>query len=139
MPQSYTRVFIHLTWSTKDRAPVLAGELQATVYRGLHSECEKLGVDVVALGGIEDHVHLLVRLPPAVSLAELMRQCKGSTSHLVNAAVAPERPFRWQNAYRAFSVSPSSVERVKQYIARQREHHDEGTTHREHEPGSASH
>lgn len=123
MPDSYTRVFVHCIWSTWDREPVLTGEVEATVYRGLRDECQRLGAEVLAIGGVEDHVHLLVRLPATLTVAELMKHCKGATSHLVNHSVATDGLFRWQGAYRAFSVTPGGVREVESYLARQREHH----------------
>lgn len=127
MPDSYTRVFVHCVWSTWDRAPDLVGEVEATVYRSLRAECARMGVEVLALGGVADHVHLLVRLPPSVSLAGVMKQCKGASSHLVNHSGDEGFLFRWQGAYRAFSVAPDGVRRVQDYIARQREHHASGS------------
>ncbi len=87
VPDSYTRVFVHCVWSTWDRAPDLVGEVEATVYRSLRAECARMGVEVLALSGVADHVHLLVRLPPSVSLAGVMKQCKGASSHLVTTRV----------------------------------------------------
>ena len=121
--QSRVAVFLHLTWGTWDRLPLLTGEVESSVYRALGAECTKLGTDLVALGGIEDHVHLLTRLPATVSLAELVKQLKGSSTHLVTHLLTQGQSFKWQGGYAAFSVSPRHLRQVSDYIAHQRHHH----------------
>src|SRR5947209_2742512 len=81
--QPYTQLYIHLVWSTWDRLPLLTPELKATVYVCIQAECHALNTDVIATGGIEDHVHLLVRIPTTISIADLVKQIKGASSHLV--------------------------------------------------------
>jgi putative transposase len=78
----------------------------------------------LAIGGVADHVHLLVRFPTSVSLARLVQQLKGSSSHLVNH-LHPEvrRRFRWQGGYSAFTLARRDVPAVSRYILRQEEHH----------------
>jgi REP element-mobilizing transposase RayT len=82
-----------------------------------------LKCEALAVGGTSNHVHILVRLSPAVSVADLVKQVKGSTSHLVTHVIDPDGFFKWQGAYRAFTVSKSGVNKVKQYILNQKEHH----------------
>ncbi len=135
----HTRVaaFIHFVWATWDRLPLLTGEFEREAHRAIAAKCVKLHADVVAIGGIEDHVHLLVRIPATISLADLVGQAKGATAHLAtHRLLPPGQFFKWQGAYAAFSVSLSDVPRVKAYIARQREHHALGTTLDEWELGA---
>ena len=80
----------------------------------------------LAIGGIEDHVHLLVRLHTSVAVATLAKEVKGSTSHLVTHVITPNEAFKWQGAYGAFTVWKADVPVVKAYIERQREHHASG-------------
>jgi REP element-mobilizing transposase RayT len=72
---------------------------------------------------VEDHVHLLVRLPATVAVAKLAQQVKGASAHLITHVIAPDRFFKWQGAYGAFSVSPRDLDAVCAYIHHQREHH----------------
>jgi len=116
-------VFVHLTWGTWDRLPLLTSEIEMSVHRALGAECAKLGAELVALGGVEDHAHLLTRLPATVSLAELVKQIKGSSTHLVTHLLAQGASFKWQGGYAAFSVSPRHLRQVSDYIANQRYHH----------------
>ena len=83
-------------------------------------------MDVLAIGGIADHVHLLIRFPASISLSELVKQIKGSTSHLVTHR-SPQ-PFKWQGGYGAFTVSKKEVDKISLYIANQEARHAESTT-----------
>lgn len=128
MRRSKLRVFVHLVWRTWDRLPLLTPEWQAQAYRVIGEKCRELGAEVVAVGGIADHVHLLVTLPATLPLATLVKEVKGSSGHLLaSQATESHRFFKWQGAYGAFSVSPHEVDMVAKYIARQPEHHAEGS------------
>jgi REP element-mobilizing transposase RayT len=81
----------------------------------------------IAMGGVEDHVHVLVRIPPEISPSELVRQLKGVSSHLVNAEINPDGVFKWQGGYGAFSMSSDQVARVRWYIENQPSHHQNKT------------
>jgi len=91
--------------------------------RALGAECARLNAEVLAIGGVEDHVHLLLRLPATLSLSELLKQLKGTSAHLVTHQLAPDAFFKWQGGYAAFSVSPRHLRQVADYIANQRHHH----------------
>jgi REP element-mobilizing transposase RayT len=81
---------------------------------------------VGAIGGIEDHVHVVVRYPPAVSISELVKHMKGVSSRLIQQEVRLGGFFKWQGSYGAFSVSPRDVEMIRRYVHRQEEHHRTG-------------
>ncbi len=125
--RSDVAVFVHLVWGTWDRLPLLVGEVERGVYRALEGKCRELGADLVAIGGIEDHVHLLVRLPATLAVADLVKHLKGASSHLVTHRIAPDAFFKWQGAYGAFSVSLDDRLAVRHYILTQRAHHTAGT------------
>ncbi len=126
MRRSMDEVFVHLVWATWDRAPVLVGALRVTAFRVIGAKCEELGVQLLALNGVEDHVHALVRLPTALSVAALVKELKGSSGHAVaQLAKAEGQFFKWQGAYGAFSVSSYDVDKIASYIKRQAEHHAE--------------
>jgi putative transposase len=120
-------VFVHLVWATWDRLPFLTPEVEREVHRAIGAECDELGAQVVAIGGVEDHVHLLARLPATLSIADLVKHAKGASSHLVTHGLGPGQVFKWQGAYGAVSVSPHEVSQVSDYIARQKEHHATGS------------
>jgi putative transposase len=118
----FTHLYVHLVWATWDRLPLITGEIERTPYAAIRLEADKLRVEVLELGGVEDHVHVLARLPTTVSVAELAKQLKGSTSHLVTHRLIGVETFKWQGGYGAFSVSKSGVPRVAGYIQNQRAH-----------------
>jgi putative transposase len=128
MREPFTQLFVHLVWATWDRLPLVTAELRPAIYGCIQAECSGLGAEVVAIGGVEDHVHVLVRLPTTVSVAELVKQIKGASSHLVTHRLGKWGEFKWQGGYGAFTVSRSEVPIVRRYVLRQEEHHRAGST-----------
>ena len=125
--RTHVAVYVHLVWGTWDRLPLLNRDLENDVHRVLAAECLALRCDVVTVGGIADHVHLLVRLSPTVSIADLVKQLKGSSTHLVTHKFVPGGFFKWQAGYGAVTVSPRHLDQASNYISRQREHHAANT------------
>jgi len=139
MRHSHVAVFIHYVWATWDRLPLLTGEVERAVYRQIGDKCASLGADLIALGGVEDHVHMLVQAPATISIADFMNYVKGASSHLVTHEVLDGKTlFKWQGSYGAFSVSPRHRDAVVQYIKRQREHHAVGSLIAAYEPDAFS-
>ena len=120
-------VFVHLVWATWDRLPLLVAAIEREAHRAIETKCKELGAEIIAFGGVEDHIHLLVRLPATLPVADLVKHLKGASSHLLTQRLHPDDFFKWQGAYAAFSVSIDHLDRVSQYIARQREHHANNT------------
>jgi putative transposase len=89
--------------------------------------CRNLGCTPLAIGGINDHVHLLMRLSPKIAVAQLVGQIKGASSHAVTHAIRPDYFFKWQGSYGAFTISQRSIEQVYSYIQHQKKHHAERT------------
>lgn len=117
MRAPYTQLYLHLVWSTWNRLPLLVPRAQSTAYDSFRAECEQMGAAALAVGGMLDHVHLLVRFPTTVSVAGLVKQVKGASSRLLSLQLADAgRPFKWQGGYGAFTVSRSHVPRVRAYI-----------------------
>ena len=125
MREPFTKLFVHLVWATWDRLPILSPEVIAVVEKAIQHECHGLGVEVVAFGAVSDHVHILVRIPTTLAVADLVKQVKGSSSHLLNHRL--KTPFKWQGGYGAFTVSASALPRVRDYVLNQETHHQYGT------------
>jgi REP element-mobilizing transposase RayT len=124
MPQSLARIYIHLVFSTKHRRPFLKDEgLRERVHAYLVGICKNLDCPSLKTGGVEDHVHLLCRFGKGVELQNLQRDLKRDSSKWVKTQEPRLAEFHWQLGYGAFSISPSHVEGLKRYIARQEEHH----------------
>ena len=126
-PRSHTRLYAHLVWATWDRAPLITPAIRDRIYPMMQRHAVNLGAEVLAIGGIEDHVHVLVRFPSRVPIAELVRCMKGGSSYLATQVMGAI--FRWQGSYGAFTVSERGVDRVRAYVLNQEAHHRDGTTH----------
>jgi putative transposase len=127
MPNSHTEVYIHLVWATWDRQSLITSAIETRLYNQLRSRCRDMQAHLHAIGGMPDHIHLLIRLPATLSIAEIVRDLKGASSHFATHLLGcPD--FRWQGAYSAFSVGPKGVEAVCTYIEGQKQHHSRQTT-----------
>jgi putative transposase len=98
-------------------------DVRPRVHAYLATVCRDLGAEVVRLGGVADHVHIVTTLPRTVSQAQLIEQIKKVSSQWIKKLDARYRGFFWQRGYFAFSVSPSQLEAVLQYVDTQQEHH----------------
>lgn len=134
MRAPFTQLHVHLIWSTWDRLPLISPAIEAPLYATLATKCRKLKCAPLAIGGVSDHLHLLVRLDPAVAVSRLVQELKGSSSHLITHEIAPEEFFKWQGAYRAFSVGSDAVPSVRKYIDNQKQHHADGSLLTDWEP-----
>ena len=116
-------LYVHLIWRTWDSLPLITQDIENRLYRSIHTEANKAGCTVLALNGDLDHVHLLVSLPTTITIATLMKQIKGVSSHFVNEVLAPADYFKWQGGYGAFTVSRWDLDKISNYIKGQKEHH----------------
>ena len=125
--RSKAYVYIHFVWATRDRLPLVTPNIERRLYRCLTELCERSACTVFAVGGMPDHVHLLVLMAPTTSISVLMKSVKGSSSRFVSAELKPGDLFDWQDHYGAFSVSPRERGKIVAYIENQKQHHAEGT------------
>jgi REP element-mobilizing transposase RayT len=125
MREPYTQLYIHLVWSTWDRLPLITSEIEPRLYSAIAEKCRELKCVPLEIGGISDHAHVLVRFHTTVPIATLVKEIKGSSSHLVTHVIQPDEPFKWQGAYGAFTIRKSEVPTVKRYIQNQKKHHAE--------------
>jgi REP-associated tyrosine transposase len=122
MPATYCSLHYHVTFSTKDRYPMITKDWRWNLHAYLGGIVRTLGGVPIAVGGIEDHVHALIGLCAAHSHADIMRELKGGSSEWVHATVG-KKHFTWQPGYFGVTVSPSHLIRVRQYILNQEDHH----------------
>lgn len=124
MPQSLAKIYLHLVFSTKDRAPSLSKrELRQETHAYLAGACRKLGSPSLIVGGVEDHVHILCYMSRTLAVADLVKEVKRESSKWIKTKDGVSSGFRWQGGYGAFSVSPSHVDKLRKYIANQEAHH----------------
>ncbi|MBK8205439.1 MAG: IS200/IS605 family transposase [Planctomycetes bacterium] len=121
MSHTYTKLLTHIMFSTKNRDRTIAAEVQPKLHAYLGGIVRDLGGSALAAGGVEDHVHLLVILPPRLALSDTMREIKSGSSRWMKEEHEPK--FAWQTGFTAFSVSQTKVAETIKYIETQAEHH----------------
>ena len=123
MAQSFTNLIYHIALSTKDRQPLITDAHQSRLYEYISGTIRGLNGISLAINGTEDHVHLLAKLRPDRALSDVLRDLKVNASGWMHDVFPDMKDFSWQRGYGAFTVSRSNVEKVQDYIARQKEHH----------------
>ncbi len=127
MASTLTNLLYHVVFTTRKKqnliVPALSDELYSYIGGIIREEKGKL----LKIGGTLNHVHILARFPASVTVSEMMRRIKGSSSKWVNESSKSTSHFTWQRGYGAFSVSESSIENVISYIGNQEEHHKKTT------------
>lgn len=113
---------VHIVFSTKNREPFIAASLAPRLHAYLGGIARNRKCEPVAVGGVDDHVHLLIGVHPSIALADLVRDLKANSSKWMHEGIG-DRGFGWQTGYAAFSVSRSNTTDVVNYIHNQREHH----------------
>ena len=124
----YWRLFYHCIWSTKERLPTIVPAIEKPLHKAILAKAKDPGAFPYAVGGTEDHVHLVVSVPPRLSLAHFVGQVKGASSHLANHALHAIGAFSWQAEYGVVSFSGRQLDRIVRYVLNQRQHHAEGST-----------
>ena len=120
MSHTYAQNVIHVVFSTKDRRKLMPNEFRPRMWAYVAGICKKLDILVHAAGGMDDHIHLLVQIPPTVAVAKAVLAIKSNSSRWANEE---GYKFAWQQGYGAFSVSSSNVPVVVHYIQNQEAHH----------------
>lgn len=123
MSSTYHQIFVHLVWSTADRLPLIRAAIEPALYSAIAAKCDSLRCVTLAVGGVEDHVHLVVRMPPTLSISDLAQAVKGASSHLMNHALTPQTRFQWQGGFGAFTFRKPDIDEVVWYVRNQKAHH----------------
>jgi len=123
MPQTLSAIYLHVIFSTKNREPLITNDLAPRLHAYLGGIVREEDAVAMEIGGMDDHVHLLLSIAPKHSLADLMRIIKTNSSRWVHELGSEHASFAWQSGYAAFSVSKSNLDAVRHYIATQEEHH----------------
>ena len=122
MPSTHTSLHLHIVFSTKDRVVSIKAEWRQRLHSYLGGALNSLSVVPLSVGGVADHVHLLVGIKPIHALSDVMRDVKKASSMWVHDEIG-HRQFAWQEGYGAFSVSHSNLEQVLEYVEHQEAHH----------------
>lgn len=124
MPHSYAQNRVQVVFSTKERKRLIDPAIQGRLWKYVAGIAQNHGVHVLAVGGVEDHLHVLLDLPPMLPLAKAIQTIKANSSKWMSEHRGT-RDFAWQEGYGAFSVSASNAKAVVHYIENQTEHHKE--------------
>ena len=124
MPQSLVQFYAHIVYSTKNRVPHLENpEHRADLYKYMRGIYNNLNTPIVEINGVADHIHVLCRLSSGIEIQKLIAEQKRDSSKYVKTLASDLSTFYWQTGYGAFSVSPSHVPQLCEYIRNQEEHH----------------
>jgi REP element-mobilizing transposase RayT len=129
----YTKVMLHFIWTTKNRMPIITDELKPLLLSHIKQNSIKKDIFIDTLNCTEDHIHLLVSLGTEQTISKIAMLIKGESSFWANKAKLIKNKFEWQDEYIALSVSESAIDKVRQYILNQEEHHKKKTFLQEYE------
>lgn len=123
MSQSLSKVYIHITFSTKDRQYLIDKNIKESLFQYLGGVCKGLQCNPVQVGGFTDHVHILCLLSRKIAQMDLLEELKKQSSKWIKTQGNQYSNFYWQDGYGVFSVNPTQVNIVVDYIKNQEEHH----------------
>lgn len=123
MANTYSSLFYHIVFSTKNRKNFINREIEKRVWSYLGGIARKHKVTALQIGGIENHIHALLMSPPILAPSKIGQFLKGDSSKWIHQEFPDLKSFAWQDGYGAFSVSKSNVPKVIDYIKNQRRHH----------------
>lgn len=125
---AFWRLYYHLFWATKERQSLIIPEREPKLYSYIIGKADSLGFIIHAIGGIEDHIHLVTSIPPSLAIAEFVKHIKGSSAHRFNQDSPPtSAKFGWQRGYGVFSLGGKQLDEAIAYVSNQKQHHSQGT------------
>ena len=123
MSQSLSKVYLHIVFSTKERTPWIDHNIEKEVHSYLAKICSEIGCNALEIGGMQDHLHLLVLQSRTVTISKLLETVKSNSSKWIKSKGSQYTNFCWQKGYGGFSVDQTTLPAVKNYILNQKEHH----------------
>ena len=127
MSQSLVKNYIHIIFSTKNRQPLIYAPIESELHSYLAGICKALECYPLKVGGYNDHIHILCMLSKKIPLVTLIEEVKSNSSKWIKTKGQSLKTFYWQEGYGAFSVNPSQVDTVTEYISNQHQHHSKKT------------
>ena len=120
---SYVSCYFHCVFSTKERRPFITPELRERLWPFLGGIARQNKMKAIKIGGVEDHVHILLSLPSTMAISKALQLIKGGSSKWIHETFPGQRGFAWQEEYGAFSVSVSQLDKTVEYIKGQEAYH----------------
>ncbi len=126
---SLWRLYYHIVWATKQRQNFIKQELELELYNYIIGKSTALNCIVHGIGGTQNHIHLVVSIPPTLAISEFVKKIKGSSSRYLNQDLNPNSiKFSWQEGYGVFSLGSKQLNQALAYVKNQKQHHAQGTT-----------
>ena len=130
----FVKVYIHIVWSTKNRIPFLnSKDLRISVWKHIKQNASEKGIFIDVGDGYSDHCHCLISLSTNQTIEKVVQLIKGESSFWINHNKLCLKKFEWQDEYFAVSVSESIIDKVREYIKKQEEHHCKKTFQEEYD------
>ena len=123
MAQSLSKVYVHITFSTKNRHNLITESIQESLFSYIGGICKGMECNPIRVGGHKNHIHVLCLLSKKVTQIKLLEEVKKQSSKWIKTQDNSFRSFYWQDGYGIFSVNPSEIDEVAAYINNQKEHH----------------
>jgi len=123
MANTYTSIYIHFVFSTKNRENLIDKKVRSQLHAYLGGIAKEIKLVPLAIGGTSNHVHLLISMTTAISISKCLQLLKANSSRWIHETFPSKMGFAWQVGYSGFSVSPKQIRNVKKYIDNQEEHH----------------
>jgi REP element-mobilizing transposase RayT len=127
MSQSLSKVYVHITFSTKNRLPLIDDSIKMSLWEYIGGICKRLECSPIRVGGYNDHVHICCLLSKKMSIMNLLEEIKKQSSKWIKTKGNQYIQFYWQDGYSIFSINPVEIEVVVRYIDTQEEHHKKRT------------
>ncbi len=127
MPQSIAYNYLHITFSTKYRVPMIDEAIEEELFKYIGGICKNLECNPIKVGGYRDHIHILCVLSRKIALMKLLEEIKSHSSKWIKTKGDQYKNFYWQRGYGSFSVNPAEIDVVIRYIENQAEHHKKRT------------
>jgi len=131
MPQSFSKVYVHITFSTKNRYPFIDKNIENELWTYIGGVCKALECNPIRVGGHSDHIHICCLLSKKITQIKLLEEIKKESSKWIKTKGKAYEKFYWQDGYGIFSVNPFELDTVVNYIVEQEQHHKKRTFQQE--------
>ncbi|MFT3747625.1 MAG: IS200/IS605 family transposase [Agriterribacter sp.] len=123
----YSYIYVHAIWTTINRQALLSAIVRKVLFPFLKQHVLSKGIQLLSANGVQDHIHVVIKLTPHQSVAEVVKQLKADSAEWINKNKLLNTVFDWDDSFYAYSVSPSTVDKSIEYINRQEEYHQTKT------------
>ena len=121
MGHTYSQIYLHIVWGTKDRNPLIVEQIEKDIYAIIHTKAKEHDAEIIAIGNTYDHIHVFIKISTKTLISKMVSEFKGSTSYFINHN--SKNTLYWQNGYGILSISLPAIDTVKRYVENQKNKH----------------